>query len=695
MLRKKNEIPVVLQQDTTDCGVACLLSVVKYYGGDSSLNLLRTISGTSKKGTTLLGLYQAAKEIGFDVNGRKVDIEYLKEGNEPKILHVLLPNNVQHYIICYGYRDGRFEIVDPASGRTEYSESRLRGVWKSQSLLDLKPNSNFTTIKGFKKAKQKWFLDLLNEDWRLIIFSLVLGIMTSAFGLLLSVFSQKLIDEIIPSRDLFNLRLSIVLLGLLLIIGVLIGVFRDKVMNIQTKDFNNRIVNSFFDVLLNLNQSFFDSRKIGDLVARLNDTQRVQKVIRLIVGNFIINIIVFVLSIITIFSYSYQSGLIVMMAVPFYFILIYRFNNVIIKLQKATLKNHSLVESNFINTISFISDIKTFNLFNFFRQKNSDFFSDYQKEIYDLRNTQIKLNLINGVFSTILISVLLIYISTQVFFGFKTIGELTAILGLVGIILPAMSSLALVFVPLNEAKVAFDRMYEFTQFKKEKNDGSKIDNFDKLTVDSLNFGFQGQSILLKNVHFRIEKGEFVAIIGSSGSGKSTFGKIIQMSYLHEEGEIVINDLSIKNIQLSSWRNLIGVVPQFIALVNGTIKENIVFGSEITDKDMYKFCSTFKLNGFIEQFPSGLNTLIGEEGINISGGQRQIVGLLRALFKRPQLLILDEFSSNLDPVLEKMILSTLQILKDQIGVVFITHKRDFIDKMVDRTYLLENQEFVEI
>ena len=146
-----------IQHDQSDCGVACLLSLIKYHGGDNSLEKLRELSGTNKQGTTLLGLYQSANQLGFEANGCEADIQALIDHKTPVILHLLIDKGLQHYVICYGYENNKFIVGDPSKGLTTYTKDELEKVWKSKTCLTLKPTNIFIKIDVLKKTKKSGF----------------------------------------------------------------------------------------------------------------------------------------------------------------------------------------------------------------------------------------------------------------------------------------------------------------------------------------------------------------------------------------------------------------------------------------------------------------------------------------------------------------------------------------------------------
>lgn len=681
----------VLQLDQSDCGVACLLSLINYYDGEASLEHLRKLSGTSKQGTTLLGLYQAAQEVGFDAQGNEADIQALIDHNEPLILHVIIEERLQHYVVCYGYSGTSFVIGDPGKGVYELTKQQLEDIWQSKTCLTLKPNPQFQKKSNLKKSKREWFLKVIKEDYRVISFSLILGLAISILGMTMAVFSQKLIDDILPSNNIEKLVAGIVLVGFLLCIRIGFNALRDYFLIHQTKEFNTRIIDKFYTSLLHLPKSFFNSRKIGDLVARLNDTQRVQRVINRIVGNVLIDVLVTLSSLALIFIYSWQSGIIVLVSLPLYAVLIYRFNKPIIRSQKDVMQAYALNESNYINSMNGIATIKNNNKQSVFQQLNNTIYGNFQSKVFNLGKINLKLSAYSGLFSNFFLIGILAYGSVSVYRDELQLGELMAILGVSGSLLPAVANLALISIAINEAKVAFNRMFEFASITPESSGDLEIKAFETITLKDISFRFPGHSLLFQDLSLNINKGECHVLVGESGSGKSTIAEILQKSYQLNDGNIIVNNkMDLQDINAQSWRQLIGVVPQDVTLFNGNLLTNIVLDDLTEPEHFDTFCKDYGFDTFINQLPQGLATIVGEEGINLSGGQKQIVGLMRSLYKKPQFLILDEFTSAMDRSTENFALSCIAKIKKDIGVFFITHRLNIVPKIADDISVLENK-----
>jgi ABC-type bacteriocin/lantibiotic exporter with double-glycine peptidase domain len=693
-----------LQLDQSDCGVACLMSLIKLYRGTNSIEKLRELSGTTKQGTTMLGLYQVANQIGFTAEGCEADIQALIDHKQPLILHVVIENQLQHYVVCYGLTpvlskgegERKFIIGDPAKGIYYLSEQELDKIWVSKSCLTLEPNENFIKTETEKNAQRKWFLEILKEDYKLLWISVLLGVFVAGLGMAMSLFSQKLIDDILPSHNIKKLVSGIALLTILLLARVGIAVLREFFLLQQSKDFNNRINNQFFSALLHLPKPFFDTRKIGELVARLNDTQRVQHVIKLLASSLVIDILVSILSLIFLFGYSLELGLISLLSLPIYFYIIYRSNKKIINSQKEVMQSYAFNESNYINTIQGIATIKNDNKQEVFNKANEHVFGNFQEKLFSLGKINITLSWQSGLASVFFLIGVLVYTSVQVFNKDIKLGELMAILGIVSSLMPSIANLALIAIPINEAKIAFNRMYEFASIEKEIEEGQPLNQIDTITINNLSFRFAGRIELFSNINITIEKGKFIAIVGESGSGKSTLGQILQRFYNFEKGAIIVNnDLQLNQIELKSYRNLLGVIPQEITIFNGNVIDNILLGQVETPENILLFLNTFGFDDYFNQLPQGLATILGEEGINLSGGQRQIIALARILFKKPQFLILDEATSAMDRNTENFTMNLLQKIKPTCAVFFISHRLNTLKKCADVIYILDNKTITHV
>lgn len=683
----------VTQQGESDCGIACLLSIINYYDGVSiPLEELRAISGTTVTGTTLLGLYEAANNLGFNANGCKATIESLKEHDSPAILHVILNQHLQHYIVFYGYNseNNTFIIGDPARGIKVYTEEELSEVWISKTILVLEKTDKFQLNKNKKENRKKWFLDIIDEDKNYLISGGFLGVIIAVLGLSMSIFSQRLIDYILPSNDLTKLILSIGLLFILLSVRVLFTYVRGVLLSKHSKKFNSKVIHSFFSKLMYLPFSFFQQRKTGEMVARLNDSQRLQQVVTYFMTSVVIDFLLVFISLVYLCFFNIWIGLTVVVFIPVYVFVAFKYNKKVMDAQQEVMELYAHTESQYISTVQGIKTVKVNQKEAFFTVQTKQIYDEYQSRIFDFSKLQLKIGSFMESWNTVFSVALLGLGATIVFKEGLTTGEMMAILTVAMNITPSVIRVSLSNIEWNEAKVAFDRMYEFVKVEEEKQNLTlKIDEIDVIDFKEVSFRFPGKKELLSKLNFKVKNGEMIAVTGDSGSGKSTLFNILQKFQTISSGEIVVNETSLDLISNKNWRQYIGIVDQNIMLFPGTVIENITLSSEPENYEAaVNFCQKIGLHQLIMKLPQDYLTIVGENGINLSGGQKQLVALARALFKKPKVLLLDEFTSAMDSSIEKEVLEILKKEAKNRITILVSHHDELLH-YVDKTYKIEN------
>jgi ATP-binding cassette subfamily B protein len=635
------------QHDTTDCGVAALLTIIKYYGGNDSINRLRHLSGTTTKGTTLLGLYQAAQAVGFKAEGCQCEIEDLVNYDKPLILHLTIDGMLEHYVVCYGFDNGKFIVSDSAKYIEFYSREEMEKLWVSKTCLTIEPTNKFNTINSINDNKKKWLIDILKKDKAILIMSAVIGVATSVLGMVMAVFSQKLIDDVLPNKNIKMLIGGVILVALLVGARIFLDSIRQKLLLRQGRDFNNRIIDYFYGKLLSMNMSFFDNRKKGDMIARLNDTRRIQQTIALIFGMSAIDVIVMLVALVFTAVYSYKVA-IVATVFSFLFYIVVRKNKMrIINAQKGVMAGYAMTESNFISSISGISTIKSFNKVSYYQKINKFLYALFQDKIFSAGVLKINISIMLGVLSTFITLIIIFICSIQVINDQITIGEFTAIITIMGTLMNSISNLVLMIIPLNEAKVAFDRMFEITLDvdktpDEETVNDSCLQDVNRLTIKNLSFRFPGNKLLFESINMDFKLGEITAIIGECGSGKSTLCGVLQKFYKQEKGHLFVNNLNIKNIGDDVWLSKISVAQQIPYIFNGTVLSNICLSEN--EDDIIKsleLCHEYGFDKYINSLPSGYRTIVGEEGINLSGGQRQLITIARIICRQTTIIVFDE------------------------------------------------------
>jgi len=477
--------------------VACLATITKYYGGDISIEKFRKYCGTTKQGTTLLGLYQGAQQAGFEAEGTEEDMQELIGHSEPIILHVVIEKNLNHYVVCYGY-NGRFLIGDPGWGILHYTENELNAVWKTKKLLELTPNKEFVKEQDINIQKKTWLKQLLKEDIIILGIAVFLGIFMAVMSLAVAVFTQKLIDDYIPSKNVDKLITGLVLLAVILIIKAYLGYVKSFLTIKQSKDFNIRLIHSFFNSILALPKSFFENVKTGELITRINDNQRIQRTVTFLTGSIIVDLLLVFSATIFIFIYSITIGIVVIFSIPLILLLILKYNKRIINAQRAVMNANAACECNYLDAVQGISVIKNMNKESFFTRIIMNSYNNLQESIYRLGRNGNNLGFMTQLIS---ISILISVISTGSFLGlngFLKTGELIAIIFISSTLTASLISLATANIQLQEAKVAFDRIFEIANSKPEINaiEEQKKQNIDlkysELTITDLSFRFPGR-----------------------------------------------------------------------------------------------------------------------------------------------------------------------------------------------------------
>ena len=679
----------VLQHGQSDCGAACLASIINYYGGNSPLDKIRRITGTTKTGTKLLGLYQGAKALGFDVAGMEAkSIENLKELTNPAILSVVLENRLQHYVIFYGFAENQLIIGDPAKGISFWKSEKINKVWRTKSLLKLTPNETFVKSQT-KPNKYRNLIKWVKEDINILLASLFLGILIAFFSLATAIFSQKLIDVILPTQEVTKLIVGLTLFAFVLLIKSGLSYIRSTFLISQSQGFNNRMIGSFFKSLLTLSKSFFDAKKTGEMIARMNDTRRIQSAISNLFGNLLIEALVIIVSLMGVFIYAWQIGIVVAFFLPVYLLILWQLNNPIINAQKEVMEAYATNESNYIDVITGIAEVKSTGTTTLFHKSTIHLYRLFQQQIFNLGKIQVQFNLRTEFVGILLMVSVISGASFMVLQNQLLLGAMMAVLTLSASIGPSLTRMALFNIQLQEAKVAFNRMEEFTELEGEQNSGNQLKEIQTLVVKNMSFNFPGSLPLLKEINLTIKKGSITTLLGESGAGESTIIQLFQRFYTPTLGEILIDKKSVDVFELESFRKQIGVVPQEVKIFNNYLFFNIALSEN--PKELEEVVSWCEKNGFAQfflNFPQGYMTLLGEEGANISGGQKQLVGLARALYRKPQVLLIDEGTSAMDRKTEQFILHIIQKVKQDTAVLMVTHRMK-VASASDYVYILEN------
>ena len=357
---------------------------------------------------------------------------------------------------------------------------------------------------------------------------------------------------------------------------------------------------------------------------------------------------------------------------------------------------HSRNESNYINSIQGIEIIKNTNNEMLFSDINKLIYGFYQNKIFALGRIRINLGLLIDIISVAFIITLMTVNSFLVINDEMTIGSLIAISGISSVMFPAIASTAFANLHLQGARIAFNRMFEFAGLRKEydlKTESCKtaVNKISSLSFSNISFRYPGRKKLFRDISFEVKKGEMITLFGYNGCGKTTILNIMQKFYYPESGCYLVNNIDSGKFSVPALRKIISAVPQEEVVFNGTVADNIcMVNTKDENQGVLSFCKRFGFDKYFEQFPMGYNTLLGEDGINISGGQQKLVSIARALYRNPRVLLLDEPTANMDRETENFIINLLADYKKDSIIVIVTHKISTA-KDSDRIYIINEGE----
>ena len=595
-------------------------------------------------------------------------------------------------MVCWGFSGEKVLISDPGRGFCTWTKQELLSKWQSKTCLSVSPLQHFELRNDNRKRRWHWIKELLQNDLEAIGISAAIGLFSAVLGIALAVFTQQLLDTILPSGRITRLISGLSLLGFLLILKALATTVRSRILVTQSKDFNVRIVADFFGKLMHLPKSFFDSRRKGDMIARLNDTRRIQSFLTQTTGQVIIQSLSLLVSVLAIFFYSKSIGWITLTIIPIYIISIWLFYRQIVWGQRSVMEHYAHAESNYINTLEGIEVIKNRNVLTGYISRNKNIYESFQTKVFQLGGISVHLRLVIDFLGIVYLLTIIAVGAVSMKHGQIKTGELVALITLSSAALPMISDIMLSFIQLQEARIAFERMFEFAGMKSEDSGSQQLlDKIESIQLENIRFRFPGRQLLLNNLDITLNKGQITAVLGESGSGKSTLAALLQRFYFPESGNIHINQIPLQNIELEEWRNRLGVVPQQVHLFNGTVAENILLETTTDERieQLNQFLSKYGMYKIINKLPQGISTRIGEEGINLSGGQKQIIALARALYTQPEILILDEATSALDRETENFVLHLIHQLKSNMIILLITHRVHILKDLADEIYIIEN------
>lgn len=701
------------QADTKDCGATCLKIIAKNYGRTLNIQTLRELSETTREGANLLTLSEAAEQIGFHTLGVKGSMQDLKEAPLPCILHW----NKNHYVVLYKIKSRKSKIEklyisDPAFGLLEYTQEEFLRFWIGNNAdenteegiaLLLEPTPAFYEQESDKDDKKGYNISYLSKyliRYRSFIAQLVVGLLAgSVLQLIFPFLTQSIVDVGIQNQNMHFIWL-VLFAQLFLFFGkTALEFIRSWILLHLSTRINISLISDFFIKLMNLPIAFFDVRMTGDIMQRINDHNRIERILTTSSLNILFSFVNMLIMGGVLAYYNFQIFIVFFIGSFLYFgwILLFLKRREILDYKRFS--EISQEQSKVMELINGMQEIKLHNA-----EKQKRWGWEYvQARLFKvsmqgliLEQTQtIGSNFINE-----LKNILIVFLSAKlVIDGEITLGMMMAISTIVGNLNGPIIQLIEFVRELQDAKISLVRLGEIhdkedeTQTEREsiKDISEKAD----IILQNVSFRYIGSDIfVLDKLNLTIPQNKITAIVGVSGSGKTTLMKMLLKFYEPIEGNIKYDLIDLKNISQKTWRNHIGSVMQEGYIFNDTIANNIAIGVDIIDIERLRYASDVaNIKPYIDSLPLGYNTKIGMEGMGMSTGQKQRLLIARAVYKNPEMLFFDEATSALDANNEKEIMEKLNIFFKNKTVVVIAHRLSTVMN-ADQIVVLDKGKIIE-
>jgi len=700
--------PFFHQPDAMLCGPTCLRMIAKYYGKSISLEKLQRLSETTRSGSSLQNIAYAAENIGFRTLGVKIDFKKLEEyAPLPCIVHW----NQNHFVVVYKIKKGVVYVADPGHGLLKYTTQEFISHWIGNNanetteegialLLEPTPKLNQAEADDFETKKGFSFLYQYLFRYKKFIIQLALGLLVgSLLQLIFPFLTQSVVDVGIQNLDIHFIYLVLIAQLLLFMGQTSVQIIRGWILLHLSTRINISLISDFFIKLMNLPIAFFDTKMTGDIMQRINDHQRIERLLTSTTLDTLFSLFNLIVFGAVLAWYDLKIFAIFFVGSAVYIVWVMLFLKRRKDLDYKRFNQMSNEQSKVIELINGMQEIK---LHNAERQKRWSW-EFLQARLYKISIKSLALEQTQSIGSSFVNEIKNIFITMfsakLVIDGQITLGMMMAISYIIGQLNSPIQQLIGFVYSMQDAKIALERLSEI--HNKEDEENSEEQKITEVTVDenillnNVSFRYMGSSEeVLKNLDLEIPANQVTAIVGTSGSGKTTLMKMLLKFYEPEKGEIKLGNTNLSNISQKTWRESSGAVMQEGYIFNDTIANNIAIGETVVNQHkLRQAVKIANIQDFIEQLPLGYNTKIGMEGVGMSTGQKQRLLIARAVYKDPKIIFFDEATSALDADNEKIIMENLDTFFKGRTAVVIAHRLSTV-KNADQIVLLEKGKIEE-
>ena len=694
-----NKYKCIRQHDINDCGVACLATVCREYGLKVSIGKIRQVSGTDKEGTSAYGIIKAAESLGFTAKGviASKPEEIFQEFPKPAIAHVIIDNTLMHYVVIHRVSKEEIVIADPAKGVIKYKSEDFFKIWTGVLIFitSKQPLKKCDETKGLFER----FWGVIKTQRKFLGTLFISSILITILGIIGSFYFRFLIDDILPNnKHNILMIMSMIMIGIV-IFKITIEFFRSLLLIHMSQNIDKSLLLGYYNHVIELPMSFFGTRKVGDIISRFNDGAKIRDAILATTITIMIDTIMAIIGGGILYIQNHKLFVICFVPIALYLILVFVFKKALEELNRSYMQNNAELTSYLVESIEGIETVKAFNGERKVNLESEKKFVKLIKSIFKYSYVNnIEVSLMTGIKA--IFGIVILWLGGHlVLKGEISIGVLISFNVLLSYFIEPMERIISLQPQLQSAIVAADRLGEILEIGKEKS----VDEENKIipktllgdiSLKSIYFRYGTKKLILNNINMYIKQGEKVALVGESGSGKTTIAKLLMNFYNIEKGEIIINNHNIKDISKEALRNKISYISQDSFFFSGTVIENLQFANkDATYQEIIAVCEKVHIHEYIMSLPLKYETLLEEKGANLSGGQRQRLSIARAILKKPEILIMDEATSNLDSITERAIERTIEDCTKNVTTIIIAHRLSTIMKC-DKIYVMDKGEIIE-
>jgi HlyB family type I secretion system ABC transporter len=672
--RVTQRYPFFAQQSPSDCGAACLVMVSRYWGRIFSINHLRELANVDRNGASLAGLSIAAEKLGFTARPVKGNLQSLAQTALPAIAHW----EGKHYIVVYGMTHKHVIVCDPAIGQLSLSHAAFKQGWTEYALL-LEPTHRLHHTPDDLQSFWR-FWDLIKPHKIVLIEVFVASILIQCFGLITPLLTQLLLDQVVVQKS--TTTLATVGFGLLMfsLFRVLIMGLRQYLLDHTANKIDLALIVGFINHTFSLPLKFFETRYVGDILARVQENQKLRRFLTGEAITFVLDLLTIFVYIALMLQYSWKMALLVLLIIPPFALIALASTPFLQRVSREIFKSMAEETGYLIQALTGVRTVKSMAAEPVVRWHWEELLNQYVRKSFGGQTISNTLQITSGTVEAVATTGLLWFGASLVIQDELTIGQLVAFNMLLMNVLNPFRRLTVLWSEFQEVLIAVERLQDVLDTESEEAFGSFQPALPQIKghirFDSVTFRYntEAERNVLENLSFEITPGQMVAVVGRSGSGKSTLAKLLLNLYAPTDGKIYIDGCDSTQVSMRSLRQQVGVVDQDTFLFSGTIRENItVTHPNVSFDEIIKAATLAGAHSFIQNLPLRYEMQIGESGGLLSGGQRQRIAIARALIGNPNLLIFDEATSALDNESERIIQNNLGAIQGDRTTIVIAHR----------------------